>query len=243
METVGPDLEFLGKIVPWFKRIRDYTRLKVFGLEHVPTEGPGLIVGNHTGWLGLDYALTALSIYETNERLVRGMAHAAWFKNKATADFARKCGIIEISKDAIKDALDAGELVMMFPEGERGAFRPGSDYTLEPFARGFVRVGMETGCPIIPVAILGGEESNPVGRQIESYEHLLGLRGGLPIPKNLWPKPVKWRIGFLPPFDLTEYGPEGADDHDLVHSIAENTRARIQREVRLLKAERGHPYF
>ncbi len=235
-------MEFLGKLIPWFQRIRNYTRLKTFGLEHVPVEGPGLIVGNHTGWLGLDYALTALSVHETNGRLVRGMAHEAWFRNKATAEFARKCGIIQISKDAIRQALDDGELVMMFPEGERGAFRPGTDYTLEPFARGFVRIAMETGHPVIPVAILGGEESNPVGMQLESYEDLLKLRGGLPIPKNILPKPVKWRIRFLAPADIP-HDPEAAADHDLVHSIAEHTRARIQREVRILKAERGHPYL
>ncbi len=242
-QTVGPDMEFLEKLLPWFRRIRDYTRLKVFGLEHIPTTGPALLVGNHTGWLGLDYALTALSVFEADGRLVRGMAHEAWFKNKTTAEFARKCGIIPISKDALRQSLADGEIVMMFPEGERGAFRPGSDYTLEPFARGFIRVGMELHCPIIPVAILGGEESNPVGRRIESYEELLNLRGGLPIPKNLWPKPVKWRIRFLPPMVLSEYGPEDAADHDLVHSLAEATRARIQREVRILKAERGHAYF
>ncbi len=235
-------MEFLGKLIPWFKRIRDYTRLKVFGLEHVPATGPALLVGNHTGWLGLDYALTALSVHETHDRLVRAMAHEAWFRNKATAEFARKCGILQISKDAIRDALDRGELVMVFPEGERGAFRPGSDYTLEPFARGFVRIAMETGHPVIPVAILGGEESNPVGMRLESYEDLLKLRGGLPIPKNVLPKPVKWRIRFLPAEEIP-HDRDAAADHDLVHSIAEHTRARIQREVRILKAERGHPYL
>lgn len=240
----GVDLDFLRKrIVPVFKRLRDYSRLKVDGLDHVPEQGSAILVGNHTGWLGLDYAFTALSVYEGLDRIVRGMAHPAWFANPATKAFAQKAGIVQITKDAMKEQLAKDRLVLMFPEGEKGAFRPGSDYTLETFARGFVRVAMETGVPVIPVCILGGEEANPVGTRLESYEDLVNMKGGLPIPKNLIPKPVKWRIRFLPPMDLSGYGPDDTGDHDLVHSLAENTRARIQRELRKMKVERGNPYF
>lgn len=242
-EEDGPDLEFLEKVLPFFRRMRDYTRLKADGLDHVPTEGPALLVGNHTGWLGLDYALTALSVHEAHGRLVRGMAHDAWFRTKAVRDFARKVGLVRVTKDAIREQVEDGQIVLMFPEGEKGAFRPGSDYTLEEFARGFVRVALETGVPVVPVAILGGEESNPVGRRIEGYEDLLRIRGGLPIPKNLIPKPVKWRIRFLPPLDLSEHGPGAMEDRERVHAIADSTRATIQHELRKMKVERGHPYL
>ncbi len=237
------DLAFLENLVPFFRGLRNYTRLKVDGLDHVPTEGPALIVGNHTGWLGLDYALTALSIYDAHERVVRGMAHAAWFKNPATKGFAKKVGLFQVTKDAMQEQLGQGNLVMMFPEGEKGAFRPGSDYTLEEYARGFVRVGMATQVPVVPVAILGGEESNPVGRRIESYEELLQMRGGLPIPKNLIPRPVKWRIRFLPAMDFSQYSEEDASNHDLVHAIAEETRAKVQHELRKMQVERGNPWI
>ncbi len=230
-------------MVPIFKRLRNYSRVKVDGLEHIPLEGPGLLVGNHTGWLGLDYAFTALSVWEARERVVRGMAHSAWFANSATAKFARRCGILEISKDAMVERLEAGDLVMMFPEGEKGAFKPGKDYRLETFARGFVRVALATGTPVIPVCILGGEEANPVGTRIESYEELVHLRGGLPIPKNLIPKPVKWRIRCLPPLDLDGLGPSDVDDVEAVHGLAESTRQMIQLELRKMKLERGHPYL
>ena len=91
--------------------------------------------------------------------------------------------------------------------------------------------------------MLGGEESNPVGLRIESYEQLLNLKGGLPIPKNILPKPVKWRIRFLKPIPFTDYGPKDADDTDRVHAIAEAVRTRVQRELRKMKVERGHPYL
>jgi 1-acyl-sn-glycerol-3-phosphate acyltransferase len=171
------------------------------------------------------------------------MAHKAWFKNPATAKFARRVGLFEVSKDAMANQLARGELVMVFPEGEHGAFRPASDYKVLEFARGFVRVAMATRSPVVPVAVLGGEESNPVGRTLKSYEDLLEMRGGLPVPKNLWPKPVKWRIRFLPALSFADYGPEDANDQERVHALADDVRTRIQRELRKLKVERGNPWI
>lgn len=239
----GLDLAFVERMLPWFRTLRAYTRLRASGLEHVPRDGPGLLVGNHTGWLGLDYALTALTVHEETGRVVRGMAHEAWFRTRATREFATRCGIVPVSKDAMRGRVEAGDLVMMFPEGERGAFKPGSDYRLQPFARGFVRVALEAGVPVVPVAILGGEESNPVGTRIEGYDDLLRLRGGLPLPRNLIPKPVKWRIRFLEPLDLSRRVPADADDRDLVHGYAALARERIQDGLDRLREERGHPYL
>ncbi|MGB0651812.1 MAG: lysophospholipid acyltransferase family protein [Thermoplasmatota archaeon] len=237
------DVGFLEKIAPTLRRLRNYSRLKVDGLDNVPETGPALLACNHTGWLGLDYAFTALSVYEALDRVPRGMAHAAWFGNPATKEFASKAGLFKVSKGAMEEQLAKGNLVLIFPEGEKGAFSPGKDYTLEEFARGFVRVAMKTNVPVIPVAILGGEEANPVGTRIESYEELIKMKGGLPIPKNLIPKPVKWRIRFLPAIDFSMYTAADADDHDLVHSLSEHVRARVQRELRKMKVERGNPYL
>jgi 1-acyl-sn-glycerol-3-phosphate acyltransferase len=239
----GPDLAFVARLAPFLRTLRNYTRLQVAGLDHVPEAGPAILAANHTGWLGLDYALTALSVYDGLGRLPRGMAHAAWFKAPATRTFARKAGLFEVTKGAMREQLARGELVMLFPEGEKGAFRPGSDYALEPFARGFVRVAMAARVPIVPVAILGGEESNPVGARIESYEALLNIKGGLPIPRNLLPKPVKWRIKFLRPLQFEDGAEADAADAERVHAAAEDVRTRIQRELRKMKVERGHPYL
>jgi hypothetical protein len=54
---------------------------------------------------------------------------------------------------------------------------------------------------------------------------------------------VKWRIRFLKPALFDEYTAVDAADHDLVHALADETRARIQRELRKLQVERGNPWF
>lgn len=242
----GLDLATVEKLAPLLRGLRNYFRLRVDGLDHVPHDGSAILAANHTGWLGLDYALTALSVYDATERIPRGMAHAAWFKSPGPAAFAKKVGLFQVTKDAMAQQLRNGHLVMVFPEGERGAFRPGSDYVLEEFARGFVRVAMATQRPVVPVCILGGEESNPVGARIEDYagyEQMLAFKGGIPIPKNVVPKPVKWRIRFLPAIQFTDASEEDAADQERVHAIAEDVRTRIQRELRKMKVERGHPYI
>jgi 1-acyl-sn-glycerol-3-phosphate acyltransferase len=168
------------------------------------------------------------------------MAHQAWFMNGAVADFARSVGLSKVSKESMAREVGQGHLVMVFPEGEHGAFRPASGYKVLEFARGFVRVAKETGRPIVPVAILGGEESNPVDRTFEGYGDLLKMP--IPVPKNLFPKPVKWRIRFLPPVTADQLGVASVEDKESVHAASEAVRTRIQSALDDLLEERGDPY-
>jgi 1-acyl-sn-glycerol-3-phosphate acyltransferase len=235
------DPQFIAKFLPYLRALRGYTRLKVDGLENIPKEGPAILAANHTGWLGLDYALTALVIQDETQRTPRGMVHEAWFLTPATAQFAAKAGLSKVSKESMAKQAKAGHLVMVFPEGEHGAFRASSNYEVLEFARGFVRVAMQTGAPVVPVAILGGEESNPVDKTVKGYEDLLKLP--LIIPANLIPKPVKWRIRFLPALEFDAFEPEDADDSARVHRIAKDVQARVQKALRDLQKERGNPYI
>jgi 1-acyl-sn-glycerol-3-phosphate acyltransferase len=234
----GLDEGVIAKLLPVLRALRGYTRLKADGLENVP-KGPAVLAANHTGWLGLDYALTALVLHDEAGRTPRGMAHTAWFSNPVTAKFARQVGLSKVSKQAMAEQLARGHLVMVFPEGEKGAFRAASGYEVLEFARGFVRVAMREGVPIVPVAVLGGEESNPVDRTIKGYEEMLKLQ--LPVPRNILPKPVKWRIRFLPPVDVS--GAADPDDTERVHAVAKDVQARVQKALRSLEKERGHPYI
>ncbi len=232
------DLDFLDEILPYIRALRGYTRLKADGLQHVPQDGPAILAANHTGWLGLDYALAALVLHDEVHRIPRGLVHQAWFVAPQTAAFAARVGLTKVSKDAMAKELRAGNIVIVFPEGEKGAFRAGTGYQLSEFARGFVRVAMAEGVPIVPVAILGGEESNPVDRTIHSYEQLLKMP--IPVPRNLIPKPVKWRIRFLPPVDVAGQAP---GDKDRVHAVSAAVQNVVQQELDRLKVERGNPYF
>ncbi len=234
------DESFLHRVTPVFKLLRLYSRLEVTGLEHIGDQG-AILAANHTGWLGLDYAYAALSIYDARKRIPRGMAHPTWFKRKGINTVARRLGLFEADKQTMRQIVERGELVLLFPEGERGAFKSERErYVLQPFARGYVRVAMASGVPIIPVAIIGGEEANPSSGSIDSYERLLDL--ALPMPQNLFPRPVKWRISFLEPIHLGG-GQETAADREQVESENNRIRSLIQAELQRLLSLRGNPYL
>ena len=61
--------------------------------------------------------------------------------------------------------LSAEEAVLVFPEGARGISKPfNKRYQLADFGKGFMRLALETGAPIIPVAVIGAEEQAPAGQ-------------------------------------------------------------------------------
>ena len=117
--------------------------------------------------------------------------------------------------------LDAGECVMVFPEGARGANKPfHKRYQLQNFGLGFMRLALETRTPIVPVGIVGAEEQQPGFANLEDFGKRLGLPS-FPITISspwlglLGPSfalPVKYHVYFGAPlhFDGT------ADDEDAV---------------------------
>lgn len=236
------DEELLRKFLVPYKLIRSYCRVTVDGLDRIPS-GPAILACNHTGWLGLDYANLAITIHDDLGRIPNGVVHEMWFRNERIADVARRLGLVPATKDNMVRLLRRGRLVVVFPEAEHGAFKAtGKEkYKMLEFKRGFVRVAMETGAPIVPIAILGGEEANPVLGTLSLTDKLFRLP--LPIPRNILPRPVKWRIGVTSPISMKGYTKADAGDREAVHALALRVRNRIQRELKRQIKKRGNPVF
>ena len=89
-------------------------------------------------------------------------------------------------------------------------------------------MALETGAPIVPVMIMGAEETHINLKQIKFSKLLRGVV--LPLPLNVIPLPVKWKIKFLKPIDLP-YKKEAANDRSLVKEIAEDIREMLQNTI------------
>jgi 1-acyl-sn-glycerol-3-phosphate acyltransferase len=208
---------------------RRYFRLEVEGAEHLPRRGAGLITPNHSGYSGFDALLLAHEINRATGRLPRILTHHFWFLTKATAIPAEKVGFIEATTENGLQNLSRNNLVILFPEGEHGNFKPTAKrYHIQEFKRGFVRMALEKQCPIIPVLIIGAEETHINLAQLRLTKFLRGAI--LPLPLNVIPLPAKWTIKFLPPIYLP-YKPEARHDRELVREIADEIRESMQRAL------------
>lgn len=206
--------------------MRKYLRLEVDGLEHVPAHGRAIILPNHSGWSGFDAVMIGNEIFKAKRRVPRILAHRAWFVGDIKI-LSHKMGLEEASTENGLRLLKKNNIVILFPEGEQGNFKPTSErYHLQEFKRGFVRMAMITGAPIIPTIVMGAEETHI---NLASLKFTKYLRGQIiPLPLNLVPLPAKWKIRFLEPIWLKNYTAKDASDADLVHKLAHEVQDQMQ---------------
>ncbi len=222
--------------------IRKYFRLEVEGLENLPKKGRVLVVPNHSGFTALDAVMVGHEIHRSSGRLPRVMAHPLWFVGPNIRILAKRMGLEEADKGKGEALLSKGNCVMIFPEGAAGNFKPTAErYHLQEFRRGFVRMAMATKAPIVPTVVIGAEETNINLSNISLSKALKGTI--IPIPLNLLPLPAKWKILFLPKISMNKYSKKDAADSELVHSIAEEVKARIQSRIQEELKKREWIYF
>lgn len=222
--------------------VRDYFRLEVEGLENVPKKGRGLIVPNHSGVTALDAVMIGNEIFRSRKRIPKILAHPLWFVGPNLRILARRIGLEEANKDAGLKLLKKNKLVILFPEGANGNFKPTAErYHLQEFRRGFVRMAMATKSPIVPTVVIGAEETNINLSAISLTKYLKGTV--IPLPLNVLPLPAKWKIIFMKPISMAKYSEKHAADHDLVHKICEDVRAKIQHQIDQELKKRDYIYF
>jgi 1-acyl-sn-glycerol-3-phosphate acyltransferase len=230
---------------------RHWWRVETHGLEHVPSSGPALVVGNHAGTLPFDALMVALALLDEHpaHRTLRMLAADLAFDLPVVAPLARKSGnTLACAEDATR-LLEAGELVGVWPEGYKGLGKPYRErYQLQRFGRGgFVEIALRTGAPIVPVAVVGSEEIYPMLANLRRLARLLGFPY-FPVtptfpalgPLGAIPLPSKWLIEFCPPIETASLGPEAAMDPMTLFDLTDQVRDTIQQTVhRNLLARRG----
>jgi 1-acyl-sn-glycerol-3-phosphate acyltransferase len=169
-------------------------------------------------------------------------------------------GVLPAAPDSIAGALAAGRDVALWPGGEVDSLRPwvDRDKAVRAGRTGFIRMAIQAGVPIVPIATVGGPDSMPVllkGRRLASALQLDKLARLKMFPIALqapWglspailpelPLPTKIRTAFQDPVRF-EVGPERASDDEYVERKYREVRRSIQSGMDALARRRAFPLF
>jgi glycerol-3-phosphate dehydrogenase (NAD(P)+) len=156
-----------------------YWRLSRIGREHIPAEGPFIIASNHRSFLD-PFVIAVMA-----RRPIYFMTKKEAFINRPVAWLLSSLGAYPIDREGgdqeamatTKAILDRGDGVLIFPEGTRT--RPGP---LGRPKRGVGRLALETGAPVVPVAIIGSEAVRK-GWRIRPHKVRIRAGAALTFPK------------------------------------------------------------
>jgi 1-acyl-sn-glycerol-3-phosphate acyltransferase len=159
---------------------RFFFRIRVVGVENVPARGRAILASNHLAVFDSFFLPGML------DRRVTFVAKAEYFEDPKTAWFFRTVGQIPVKRgggpasqralDAAAEVLDQDELFGIYPEGTRSP-----DGRLYKGHTGVARLALRCGTPVIPVAMIGTREAQPIGQAMPNLFMPITIRIGRPL--------------------------------------------------------------
>ena len=228
------------------------TSPKISGLEHVPRERPVLVVGNHTLMGVLDVPLLVFGLYERRGIFLRSLGDHLHFRIPLWRNLLTHFGTVDGTRENCRALMRAGESILVFPGGGREVFKhKGEKYRLIWKERvGFVRLAIEHGYAIVPLASVGAEECYDI--VVDSDELLATPVGPLlrriaPRPDEIpplvrgigpLPRPERFYFHFGRPIDTRPYAGRQRNAA-LCMALRERVRRAVERGIRRLRGERA----
>jgi len=258
--SVSRDPDFIRRQLPAIARYTSYFTPDVRGLDRLPADGPVLLVGNHSGLYYMPEAWTSGQAVISRRGIDAPaylLAYDLLFAVPGIGPALRRLGAVPAGNGEAEAALARGECVLVYPGGDREACRPWTQRNKVDFAgrKGFVRLALRCGVPVVPVIAHGGHHAVVVLARGDRLARAVGLRSlrvnvfpivaGFPfgIMSALTPPPplpAHLTLEFLPALDWTAYGPAAADDPRVVSACYEDITGRMQAALDRLAEE--HPY-
>jgi 1-acyl-sn-glycerol-3-phosphate acyltransferase len=252
------DPDFMRELLPglWLL-VSAWYRPDIRGLENIPRDGAVLVVGNHSGGTSspeVFISQLAISTYFGVERAHFQLAHRMVL-NSPLGWMLRRFGTIEADHGNAETALDAGAVVTVFPGGDYEVFRPSWESAKVDMGgrKGFLRLALAKGVPVVPMVTLGGQETalflsrgEGLARllrldrtiRLKTLPVMLSLPFGLQVgPQPHLPLPVKISMRFLEPIDLVERFGQDADIDEVYDALI----ATMQEALTQMQGERRLP--
>lgn len=252
-DEFGFNFETFARWERYFRFLNEeYFKIKIKGLENIPSEGRVIICGNHSGLLPMDGGLltSAMCTSHQHPRRVRFLATDWFFSTPGLREWATETGQVRATKENAIKLLEAEEIVGIYPEGIRGVGKTFAErYRVHDFNPGFVQLAIQTQSPLVPIATVGGDEIFPNFANVKSMARFLKMPffpitptfPWLPTPLMFVPLPVRWMMKIHEPIKL-DYPPEKASDRKLTLRIARDIQYQIQKDLNELLRERKSPF-
>ncbi len=254
------DPDFMRRLVLKMETFTSYFGAEVRGMDRVP-ESPVLLIGNHSGGIITpDTSAVYAAWYRTRgfDDPLMGLAFDGIYGVPGWRELMRKIGQMPASMDNAEAALGQGHSVLLYPGGAYEVFRPWKDRNRIAFKgrKGFVRLALKTGVPVVPVVGHGGHETTIVLTRGERLAKLLGLdrvrMDGAPLLFQIpWgistpatpglPLPAKITMQVCEPLDWSRFGPEAADDPEVLEHCYQETISIMQSTLDALAIENPRP--
>jgi 1-acyl-sn-glycerol-3-phosphate acyltransferase len=157
---------------------RYWFRVEWQGFERLPEAGGALLIANHAGAIPSDAPAIMHGIETKLGRPVYGLAEYLFRALPVLGTLWSRVGGVPAHPDnAYRLLHDEQQLALVFPEGTKGTGKQFNDrYQLRRFGRGgFVEIAMRAGVPVIPLAVVGAEESMPIVFKSTRLAKLLNL--------------------------------------------------------------------
>lgn len=208
---------------------RHYFRVGCHGIEHVPTRGRAMLVGNHSGGVALDagMVLTSLLLEMDPPRLGHAMTEKFLARFPIFASWTQRTGQFTGLPEHALMLLQDERLVIAFPEGARGTAKlyPERD-SLVDFGPGFLRLALKARAPIVPFAFVGGGDAIPTVTNLYGLGRALGVPY---LPVTPWllplPLPVQISVHYSP---AMHFDGDGNEEESVVDRRVEEVKSRIR---------------
>ncbi|HXX91191.1 MAG TPA: lysophospholipid acyltransferase family protein [Acidimicrobiales bacterium] len=257
--TFQRDPEFLRRHLATTTRLVNLFSPEVRGSENIPATGPALVVGNHSGlfWMPDVWAVSLEIVRRRGlEQPAYAMIYDLLLAIPGVGPYLRHIGALPASGSEAQAALDDGALVLDYPGGDWEACRPWTQRNRIDLGghRGFVRLALQAGVPVVPVVTHGSHQTVVVVSRGERLSRLMGL-GRLRIhvfpfvlgppfgvmPLLTPPMPSAITVQFLPALDWARFGPATADDARVVDRCYAEITSTMQAALDRLAHELPHP--
>ena len=246
----------------WNFLVDYWFRMEFDGWENLP-DPPVLLVGIHSGapfvWDAWTVGVQWWRRFG-QDRPLHGTAHDALMAMPLIGRYFRAMGVLPAAPDSMATALAEGRDVAVWPGGEVDSLRPWSERDQANLAgrKGFVKMAIRAGVPIVPIATVGGADAMPVlvrGDQLSRalrLDKLLRLKvfpiavslpwGIAPAALPQFPLPAKIRTRLMPAIEL-DHDPDGADDDEYIEEKYWEVQNNIQYGMDALARNRALPLF